>query len=114
MASYANSSDGLVFPHRQSTRLRVSVTSVDATGARTHSQNTMQMLDESSLEGSLKAVQQEIVEQEIFSLLVKEAGSLPTASARVSERLIIIDAAQNMELIFELVRTQGARWRQLY
>lgn len=60
--------------------------------------------DESSLEGSLRAAQQEIVEQEIFSVLIKEAGSLPTASARVSERLIVIDAAQGMELQFELVR----------
>jgi mediator of RNA polymerase II transcription subunit 17 len=61
--------------------------------------------DDASLDGALKAAQQEIVEQEIFSLLVKEAGSLPTASARVSERLIVIDAAQAIELKFELVRS---------
>ncbi|KAF8205025.1 subunit 17 of mediator complex-domain-containing protein [Pholiota molesta] len=54
------------------------------------------------LEGCTNA-QTEFVDQEIFSLLVKEAGNLPTASARVSERLIAIDAAHGLELTFELV-----------
>ena len=48
-------------------------------------------------------MQTEAFDQEIFALLVKEAGNLPTASARVSERLIAIDAAQGVYLTFELV-----------
>ena len=48
-------------------------------------------------------MQTEAVDQEIFALLVREAGSLPTASARVSERLIAIDATQGVYLTFELV-----------
>jgi len=56
-----------------------------------------------SLDTALKNSQVEIVDQEIFSLLVKEAGNLPTASAQVSERLIIINAAQGLDLTFELV-----------
>ncbi len=32
-----------------------------------------------------------------------ESGRLPTASARVSERLIVLEAAQNVQLKFELV-----------
>lgn len=43
------------------------------------------------------------MEQEIFGMLIREAGNLPTASARVSERLIVIEAAQGVELRFELV-----------
>ena len=56
-----------------------------------------------NLDSALKISQLEIIDQEIFSLLVKEAGNLPTASARVSERLLVIDAAQGLSLTFELV-----------
>lgn len=94
----------LVFPHRQYTRLRVTITTVDDVGTQ-RACNSIQSTDETTLGGALKASQQEVVEHEIFSLLVKEAGNLPTASARVSERLIVIDAAQGMELKFELVRS---------
>jgi mediator of RNA polymerase II transcription subunit 17, fungi type len=59
--------------------------------------------DESVLEESLRCAQAEVVQQEIFSVLIREASNLPTASARVSERLIVIDAAQGTELAFELV-----------
>ena len=44
-----------------------------------------------------------IVEQEIFFAIVQEAGSLPTAQTRVSERLAVIEASQGTELWFELV-----------
>jgi len=103
MASYDAASDALVFPHRQRTRLCISISTVDAAGVQSLSKNFIGPVDNSTLEGSLRAAQQEVVEQEIFFVLVKEAGSLPTASARVSERLIVIDAVQGMELRFELV-----------
>ncbi|KAJ7047317.1 subunit 17 of mediator complex-domain-containing protein [Mycena alexandri] len=104
MPTYEQPSEPLVFPYRQRTRLFISVSSVSDAGAKqVRSQNTMPPADDLSLDGALRAAQQEIVEQEIFSLLVKEAGSLPTASARVSERLIVIDAAQGVELKFELL-----------
>lgn len=51
----------------------------------------------------LRHAQREIVEQEIFAELLKEAGNLPTAAARVSERFITIDVAENSELQFEMV-----------
>jgi len=57
----------------------------------------------SSVEDYVASAQREIVEQEIFSLLVQEASNLPTASTKVSERLIVIEAAQATELKFELV-----------
>lgn len=105
MPTYESPSEPLVFPYRQNMRLFISVSSITDGGKEVQSQNTMAVADVSSLDGALRAAQQEIVEQEIFSLLVKEAGSLPTASARVSERLIVIDAAQAVELKFELVRS---------
>lgn len=107
MAGYDTTSDGLVFPHRQHTRLRVALNTVTPEGVLVHSQNVMQLDGDGTLDKDLKAAQQEVVEQEIFSLLVQDAGNLPTASARVSERLIVIDAAQGMELIVELVRSSS-------
>jgi len=104
MATYKTDSGSLVFPHRQRTRLRVSLRMPDSSVSLSLSHNTIVSADDGSLDGSLRAAQQEIVEQEIFAALIKEAGNLPTASARVSERLIVIDAAQRMELLFELVR----------
>ena len=104
MATYELTSDAVVFPHRHRTRLAISIRNMDADGKPTISRNSIKVIDTPTLGDSLKSAQQEVVEQEIFSVLVKEAGTLPTASARVSERLVVIDAAQGMELRFELVR----------
>ncbi|KAI0349426.1 hypothetical protein OH77DRAFT_1580604 [Trametes cingulata] len=93
----------LEFPLRQRTRLRISLTRTNPEGARRTSHSLISPTDNESLDGALRAAQGEVVEQEIFSTLIKEASSLPTASAEVSERLIVIDAAQNTELRFELV-----------
>lgn len=99
-----DSSADILFPYQQHTRLRVSVST--ATG----SASSISIFDSprpdfnaGNLDSALKTAQSEIVDQEIFSLLVKEAGNLPTALARVSERLIVIDAAQGLDLTFELV-----------
>lgn len=78
--------------------------STDGNRVEHQSPHTNSSLDESNLNAVLHGSQQEIIEQEIFSLLVKEAASLPTASARVSEMAVFIDAAPGMELQFELVR----------
>ena len=104
MSSYETDSRSLIFPHRQRTRLRVSLRCLDSNGSWALSYNTIVSADDGTLEGSLRAAQQEMVEQEIFTVLIREAGNLPTASSRVSERLIVIDAAQGTELRFELVR----------
>ncbi|KAF8238727.1 hypothetical protein L208DRAFT_1421005 [Tricholoma matsutake] len=106
MTTHETITDALVFPHRQNTRLRVSVTVIRSDGTVSASQNTIDDIDTTTLDGALRASQQEVVEQEIFSVLVQEAGNLPTASARVSERLIVIDAAQGMALKFELLGTE--------
>ncbi|KAJ7228621.1 subunit 17 of mediator complex-domain-containing protein [Mycena pura] len=103
MPTYEQPSEPLVFPHRQNTRLFISVGNVSPAGRQILSQNTMTVVDDSSVDAALRSAQREIVEHEIFSCLVKEAGSLPTASARVSERLIVIDAAKGVELKFELL-----------
>lgn len=105
MATYGeNTSSALVYPHRQNTRLRVTLRLTDNNGVKRSFHNRVLLEDESELYGSLKAAQTEVVEEEIFSVLIREASSLPTASARVSERLIVIEAAHGTELTFELVR----------
>ena len=58
-----------------------------------------------ALHRELYCAQRELAEQEIFDELIKEASYLPTMSARVSERQIAIEAAQGVELRFDLVST---------
>lgn len=98
-SALASTASSLVFPHRQRTRLRVSLSTPTADSFNT----VISAVNGDSLDSALRASQQEVVEQEIFGILISEAGKLPTASARVSERLIVIEAAQDMELRFELV-----------
>lgn len=104
--------NALEFPVRQRTRLRVSLARIHPDGTRQTSHSLLTSLEDGSLDSTLRAAQAEVVEQEIFSLLIKEASSLPTASAEVSERLIVIDAAQNTELRFELVSQRANRSHQ--
>ncbi|KDQ64550.1 hypothetical protein JAAARDRAFT_166933 [Jaapia argillacea MUCL 33604] len=103
MITYEATSGSLVFPHRQRTRLRICINTIDDFGQRSSSENFIRTEASETLDGELRAAQTEVVEQEIFSFLIREAGNLPTASARVSERLIVIEAAQGSELRFELV-----------
>lgn len=109
MAFYAKASPAgepsLVFPHRDRTRLRVSLSRKSPEGSVSTCHGRINRYTDSTPEGAIRGAQKEVVEQEIFDELIKEAGNLPTASARVSERLIVIDAAQGMELRFEMVST---------
>lgn len=90
----------LVFPHRKHVRLRAALKSQ---GSSSHSQ--IIAYSHETLEGAIRDAQKEVVESEIFDELIKEASILPTASTRVSERLVVVDAAQDTELSFELVST---------
>jgi mediator of RNA polymerase II transcription subunit 17 len=56
------------------------------------------------LQDSLREAQREVLEQEIFSLLIRDAGVLPTSLVRVAERLLVVEATQDTEIRFELVR----------
>ncbi|TFK75858.1 hypothetical protein BDN72DRAFT_785935 [Pluteus cervinus] len=103
MSTNEASDSTLTFPNQRSTVLRVSLVSTDSNGQKTRKFNTPSVFEEDTLDGRLRGAQREMIEYEVFSLLVQEAGKLPSASARVSERLIIIDAADNTELVFELV-----------
>ncbi|PFH52773.1 hypothetical protein AMATHDRAFT_45989 [Amanita thiersii Skay4041] len=103
MAAYANESDNLIFPQRRHTRLLISLAFVNENGSQQLTHSIIKGLGDDDLNKVLQTAQQEIIEHEIFSLLVKEAATLPTASARVSERLISIDPAPGVELQFELV-----------
>lgn len=99
---------GLVtFPYRQRSRLRISLGSTSPLSSTPSSFNTLRAEDTSTVDGELQAAQREIVEHEIFAQLIREAGNLPTATARVSEQLVVIEAAQGAELRFELVSTRA-------
>lgn len=56
------------------------------------------------LQASLRGAQREVLEQEIFSLLIRDASILPTSLVRVAERLLVVEATQDTEIRFELVR----------
>ncbi|KAF5363246.1 hypothetical protein D9756_000427 [Leucocoprinus leucothites] len=102
LPSYTTASHDVIFPYRKKNRLRVSIVTKDETGTTHTATNSIPFDDETALDGALRSAQREVVEQEIFSILVQEAGSLPTASAKVSERFIVVDAAQGLELHIEL------------
>jgi mediator of RNA polymerase II transcription subunit 17 len=59
--------------------------------------------DGDPLQNSLREAQREVLEQEIFSLLIRDASTFPTSSVRVSERLLVVEATQESEIRFELV-----------
>ena len=146
MGSFEADTDPLNFPHRQRTRLRVTLTTTLPSGARVQSQNTITHApgetlqgpeekstlkasgvastqrasgeaptqrapeevhaheDASTLHGLIQQAQHEMVDREMFSVLVREAGHLPTAAAHVREKFIVIEAAQGVSLRFDMVR----------
>jgi mediator of RNA polymerase II transcription subunit 17, fungi type len=108
MVSYEKTEDGLVYPSRLHSRLSVSMTETDSHGVVHQSKNNIPVAPSTSLDDSLTNAQREIVDREIYGLLVKEASDLPSVSTRVSERLVVIDAAEGAVLKFELVRSHFA------
>ena len=104
MSTTNASGPSIEFPLRQHVRLQVSLIFTATNGHQLQGRNSYRPSEESNVERALRAAQAEVVQQEIFSILVGEAAKLPTTSARVSERLIAIEAAQATELRFELVR----------
>lgn len=93
----------LLFPFHQNTRLRTSISHMTSSKLETSAFTPPMIPDSTELSSSLKNAQVEIVDQEIFSSLGSDAGNLPSASAQVSERLIIVNVAQGLDLTFELV-----------
>ena len=93
----------LLLPRHQATRMRVSLVTMDDVGQHHTAHDTWRPLDHSDLNCLLRSARNEIIDQEVFAQLIKEAALLPTATVSVSERLIVIVASQNSELRFELV-----------
>lgn len=103
--SQGDSLDEIVFPTRQHTRIQISLRIRLPNGRENISTNTYDShAGQASIEKELARAQTEIIDQEIFGYLVKEATALPTILPRVSERSIAIDAGEGIELKFELVR----------
>ncbi|GJJ07541.1 hypothetical protein Clacol_001743 [Clathrus columnatus] len=92
----------LSFPRHQHIRMRVTLVKKDDAGKQHMFHDTYRESEDETINSRLITARNEIVDQEIFSQLIKEAATLPTASAHVSERLIAVDVAQNLELRFEL------------
>lgn len=103
LAVHNSDRNPLVFPRHQHTRMRVSLIRRDETGKQYIFHETYAEQGDETIHSRLVTARNEIVDQEIFSQLIKEAATLPTASSRVSERLIAIEIAQSLELRFELV-----------
>lgn len=105
LSSGPESTSNIVFPSHQHTRLQISIAGpnsplqvfVTASDLRPFSH------EDNTLDNMLKGVQTEVVDQEIFSTLVNDAGNLSTAHGTVSERLISIEVARDVGLTFELV-----------
>lgn len=101
---YIRSGPGILeFPTRRRNRLQVSLRYTDRHGQKHVAKNYWKQVEENTAEASLKAAQAEVVHQEIFTTLIKEASNFPTASVRVSERLIAVEATENVDLRLELV-----------
>lgn len=103
MGTYDAESNTLQFPYRRHYRLRVSLVVTDNGKTTCSSRNAPDFLSPISPNEPLAAAQKEIVDEEVFSVLIREASNLPTASTRVSERLIVIDVAERIELQFEMM-----------
>jgi mediator of RNA polymerase II transcription subunit 17 len=97
--------ENLVFPSQERTKLRVSLRRRTENGETISSQKDYDTgsTKNPSLHDQLSRSQRQLVEQEIFDELIKEASYLPTMSARVSERQIAVEAAQGVELQFDMV-----------
>ncbi|KAI6164907.1 subunit 17 of mediator complex-domain-containing protein [Pisolithus thermaeus] len=103
MGTYDTESNSLQFPHRRRHRLRVSLAVADDGKTTRTSRNALDLFSTIPPNESLIAAQKEIMDEEVFSVLIREASNLPTASTRVSERLIVIDVAEGIELQFEMM-----------
>ena len=103
----ADTGDSLVFPARQQTRLVISYVVRDAlTGLNTVYRSLptdMGTVVNNPINKELSEAEAEIVDQEIFARLMDESGRLATASTHVSERHIVVEATQNVQLKIELV-----------
>jgi mediator of RNA polymerase II transcription subunit 17, fungi type len=94
----------IAFYRRQHMRMRVSLSFKQPDGSRRSLTNTINPFTEDSVDATLSEAQLELIDEEIFSVLIQEGNLLPTALGRVSERLVVIDAAEGVELKFELLK----------
>ena len=113
-----NVSEPLEFPGRNRMKLRVSLRRKRDAGETVSSQSDHSAgSSRDTLHDQLSCAQRELVEQEIFDELIKEASYLPTMSARVSERQIAVEAAQGVELHLDMVPppyVSSPRWTFMY
>jgi mediator of RNA polymerase II transcription subunit 17 len=106
----------LLFASDHTTRLRVALTSTKPGTEEpilSHS-SRVDALDYDTLHEKLRSAQRALVEQEIFSTLVKEASQLATVSCEVDEDFISINVTHGLALKFEMVFTWSSLPSRLY
>ncbi|KZV82752.1 hypothetical protein EXIGLDRAFT_684588 [Exidia glandulosa HHB12029] len=103
LSAVDNDGSPLVFQHRQKMRLRIALSREEADGTKNVSYNSLHAPDDSDVNSILKYAQQELIEQEVFHELFREAEKFPSGDTRVSERLISVSVAHTMQLSFTLV-----------
>ncbi|KAF8308159.1 hypothetical protein DL93DRAFT_2087315 [Clavulina sp. PMI_390] len=111
----STSNGNLVFPSYPRRRLQAKLTRqlangseavshgiIDLSGAGDqHSDNSGSSAE--SMHQRLLAAQREVVDEEIFALLVQEAATFPSAAASVSERRVNVIASPDTSLALELI-----------
>jgi len=90
--------------------LCINIKTIDVSRTEKTACNTLTngVMGDDPLQASLREAQREVLEQEIFSLLIRDASILPTSLVRVAERLLVVEATQDTEIRFELVRLDAS------
>ncbi|KAI0036764.1 subunit 17 of mediator complex-domain-containing protein [Vararia minispora EC-137] len=100
-----SNSEPVLFPQQEKIWLRISLVATDKSGASVTSSSTPPPPRSTVPDDLLRDAQRSFIEQEIFRMLIRDAGHLSYASCRVSDKVIVLEAAQGVELRCELVST---------
>jgi hypothetical protein len=96
-------SEPVLFLSQDKTYLRVNLTISDESGVTVTSSSSPPPPSSNVPNDLLREAQRSFIEQEIFQLLIRDAGHLSYASCRVSDKVVILEAAPGVELRCELV-----------
>lgn len=106
--SEAHYSSNLEFPFSQRLRLLISYSQLNAAGEKEVSEDFLFSDDglhnfSEEVNYKIQGMQREMLERELFSRLLDDCSRLPSATARVSEKVIEVEILQGLHIKFELV-----------
>ncbi|KAH7108296.1 subunit 17 of mediator complex-domain-containing protein [Auriculariales sp. MPI-PUGE-AT-0066] len=93
------------FPARHKLRLRISLTRQQENGTTVTHYNTLHNPEGTNINSVLQYAQQEAVDQEVYTELLRDAQRFPTADVRVSERIIVLEVTHGITLGFSMVNS---------